>query len=85
MAAANSEGEEGKFYAWTPDQVIDHRVGFDRLRPIGTWIDKGEEIGRVHARTLDEALTGVMRLRSLYTLGETAPEPESLIVSRISE
>ncbi|HVK90069.1 MAG TPA: thymidine phosphorylase, partial [Mycoplana sp.] len=67
-----------------PDQAIDHRVGFDRLRPLGSWIEKGEEIGRVHARTLDEALAGVMRLRSLYTIADAAPEPEYPIVGRIS-
>ncbi|HUH48902.1 MAG TPA: thymidine phosphorylase [Mycoplana sp.] len=66
------------------DQDIDHRVGFDRLRPLGTWIDKGDEIGRVHARTLEEAAAGAARLRSLYTLGEVAPGPEYPIVSRIS-
>ena len=67
-----------------PDQAIDHRVGFDRLRPLGSWIEKGEEIGRVHARTLDEALAGVMRLRSLYTIADAASEPEYPIVGRIS-
>lgn len=67
-----------------PDQEIDPRVGFDRLRPLGTWIDKGDEIGRVHARTLDEAAAGAARLRRLYTVGEVAPGPDYPIVSRIS-
>lgn len=68
-----------------PDQQIDHRVGFDRLRPLGTWVGKGEEIGRVHAQTLDEALAGVMRLRSLYTVGNEPTGPEYPIIARISE
>lgn len=68
-----------------PDQAIDHRVGFDRLRPLGSRIEKGDEIGRVHARTLDEAQAAVLRLRSLYTIGEEAPGPDYPIVSRISE
>ncbi|MBD9374290.1 thymidine phosphorylase [Rhizobium sp. ARZ01] len=68
-----------------PDQSIDHRVGFDRLRPLGTWMDKGDEIGRVHARTLDEAAAGAARLRSLYMVGDEAPGPEYPIVGRISE
>lgn len=68
-----------------PDQAIDHRVGFDRLRPLGTRIEVGDEIGRVHAQTLDEAIAGVARLRALYTIADTAPLPDYPIVGRINE
>ncbi len=68
-----------------PDQTIDHRVGFDRLRPLGTRIEAGDEIGRVHARTLEEAQAGVARLRSLYAIEDAAPLPDYPIIGRISE
>lgn len=67
-----------------PDQTIDHRVGFDRLRPLGTRIEAGDEIGRVHARTLEEAQAGVPRLRALYTIEDTPPLPDYPIIGRIS-
>ncbi len=37
-------------------QQIDHTVGFDRVLPIGTLVNRGDVVARVHARDEDSAL-----------------------------
>lgn len=67
-----------------PDQSIDHRVGFDRLLPLGTKVAKGEEIGRVHAADEAAAERAASRLRGLHRIGPDAPPASPDILSRIS-
>jgi len=67
-----------------PDERIDHRVGFDRLLPLGTKVEKGEEIGRVHASDAESAAHGVARLAGLYRIAPDAPLPSPDILTRIS-
>lgn len=37
------------------DQKIDHSVGFDRILPIGTRVNRGDILARVHANSVDSA------------------------------
>jgi len=37
------------------DQKIDHSVGFDRILPIGTRVNRADVLARVHANTLESA------------------------------
>ena len=37
------------------DQKIDHSVGFDRILPIGTRVNRGDVLARVHANSLESA------------------------------
>ena len=37
------------------DQAIDHTVGFDRILPIGTRVNRGDVIARVHANSINSA------------------------------
>ena len=67
-----------------PDGGIDHRVGFDRLLPLGTTVEKGEEIGRVHAADAESAAHGAARLAGLYRIAPEAPLPSPDILTRIS-
>ncbi|MGQ3210102.1 thymidine phosphorylase [Shinella sp.] len=67
-----------------PDDAIDHRVGFDRLLPLGMRVEKGDEIGRVHAANEADAARGVARLGALYRIGPDAPAPAPDILKRIS-
>lgn len=67
-----------------PDERIDHRVGFDRLLPLGTKVEKGEEIGRVHAADAESATQGAARLAGLYRIAPEAPSPSPDILTRIS-
>ncbi|MFT4163071.1 thymidine phosphorylase [Shinella sp.] len=67
-----------------PDDMIDHRVGFDRLRPLGTKVEKGEEIGRVHAASEADAARAAERLAGLYRITPDAPAALPEIRTRIS-
>ena len=67
-----------------PDDAIDHRVGFDRLPPLGTRVEKGDEIGRVHAANADAAARAAERFASLYAIAPEAPALSPDILTRIS-
>ncbi|QRI63305.1 thymidine phosphorylase [Shinella sp. PSBB067] len=67
-----------------PGDGIDHRVGFDRLRPLGTKVEKGEEIGRVHAAGQADAARAAERLSGLYRITPEAPAAAPEIRARIS-
>ena len=67
-----------------PDDAIDHRVGFDGLLPLGTKVEKGEEIGRVHAENAEDAARAAKRLTALYPITAEAPTLSPDILTRIS-
>lgn len=67
-----------------PDDAIDHRVGFDRLLPLGTRVEKGEEIGRIHAANVADAARAAERLAALYRIAPDAPASTTDILTRIS-
>ncbi len=67
-----------------PDDTIDHGVGFDRLLPLGTKVEKGEEIGRVHAENAEDAARAAERLTVLYPIAAEAPALSPDILTRIS-
>ncbi|MFC3071720.1 thymidine phosphorylase [Shinella pollutisoli] len=67
-----------------PDQTIDHRVGLDRLLPLGTKVEKGAEIGRVHAASDDAAQAAAARLAALYRIAPEPPANRPDILTRIS-
>ena len=67
-----------------PDDAIDHRVGFDRLLPLGSKVEKGDEIGRVHAAHADDAARATERLAALYAIAPEAPALSPDILARIS-
>jgi thymidine phosphorylase len=62
-----------------PDQAVDHAVGFDRLRPRGAAIQKGEPIARVHARSTEAAEAAAAALTAAFTIGEGQPEIPPLV------
>jgi len=66
-----------------PTDTIDHRVGFDGLLPLGTWVEKGEIIGRVHAADQASGESAAAALSRHYALSETAPELSPVILKRI--
>jgi thymidine phosphorylase len=67
-----------------PDDTVDHRVGFDRLLPLGTKVEKGTEIGRVHAASTDAAERAAMRLAALYRIMPEAPAAAPEILEAVS-
>jgi thymidine phosphorylase len=67
-----------------PDQAIDHRVGFDRLLPLGTRVETGDEIARVHAANEADAARGAEGLAALYRVAPETPANAAEVVARIS-
>jgi len=67
-----------------PDDAVDHRVGFDRLLPLGARVEKGMEIGRVHAASTDAAEHAAIRLAALYRITPEAPAATPEILEAIS-
>ena len=67
-----------------PDQAIDHSVGFDRLLPLGSRVEAGDEIGRVHASSDGDAGAGAARLAALYAIGKEKPADTPGIIDRIA-
>jgi thymidine phosphorylase len=66
-----------------PSDAIDHRVGFDRLLPMGTSVEKGAIIGRVHAADQASGERAAAALSRHYHLSETEPQISPVILRRI--
>ena len=66
----------------TPTDKIDHRVGFDRLAPVGGTADSQTPIARIHAADEASAADAEARLKRAYGLGGAVPE-YPLIAGRI--
>ncbi|XQW83403.1 thymidine phosphorylase [Thalassotalea piscium] len=65
-------------------QAIDHSVGFDRILPVGTLVNRGDIVARVHASSESDAqLAGQTYLSSL-TITESEPEVTPVIYQTIT-
>ncbi len=64
-------------------QQIDHSVGFDRILPIGTVVNKGDVIARVHASDEDNALAAKQAFTQAISISEQAPEVSPVIYQTI--
>ena len=52
------------------NQKIDHSVGFDRILPIGTRVNRGDILARVHASSIDAADIAAKQYIESITLSE---------------
>lgn len=66
-----------------PNDAIDYSVGFDRIAGIGSKLEKGDVIARIHARTEAEMKEGAKMLQTAYTLSDVAAI-NPLILKRIT-
>lgn len=67
-----------------PDDRIDHAVGFSHLLPLGTRVERGQPIARVHAADRASAERAHAELLSHYVIGEGDEGPRSALVEKIS-
>lgn len=67
-----------------PAQDIDPRVGITDIRPIGTPVDEGDEIARIHATDDDMAQLAIQRYQSAVTIGPPDKIDPPVIHDRIS-
>ena len=59
--------------------VVDPRVGFSQVLPLGSVVQAGEPLARVHAATADAAQAASQALLAAITLADVAP-PVGLVV-----
>ncbi|MFD2166666.1 thymidine phosphorylase [Thalassotalea euphylliae] len=55
-------------------QDIDHSVGLDAVKPVGTQVSKGDVIARIHASSAEQAKEGTNGYISALKFSEKAPE-----------
>ena len=65
------------------DDIIDHRVGFDQLKPVGTYVQKGDAIGRVHAADATRCEAAASALQTAYHLADIAPTRQPCIFEKL--
>jgi len=65
-----------------PTDSIDHAVGFDRLAGIGTRVERGSPLARVHFRSEEGFREAERRLLAAYAIGESAPD-HPLVAARL--
>jgi thymidine phosphorylase len=62
---------------------VNPSVGLSDIAPLGTWVEKGQPLARVHAVREAQATEAVASLRRAVTLAENAPVVPDLIRERI--
>ena len=62
---------------------VDPAVGVELFARRGAWLQRGEPIAEVHARTEDAAQGLIVRLQAAYEFGETPPEDLPLVLRRV--
>ncbi len=63
--------------------TIDHSVGFDRILPLGSAINRGQPIARVHAASQEQADHASRVLLASYRIDAKAPPRSPVIIERI--
>ncbi|MBA6289921.1 thymidine phosphorylase [Colwellia sp. MB3u-4] len=65
-------------------QQIDHSVGFDRVLPIGTLVNRGDVVARVHARDESSALLASLQYQGALVIDSKQAEQQPVIYQTIS-
>ncbi|MGB1261327.1 MAG: thymidine phosphorylase [Cognaticolwellia sp.] len=65
-------------------QQIDHSVGFDRILPIGTRVNRGDVVARVHARDENSASQASAQYLTALVINEQQAEQQPVIYQTIS-
>ncbi|MDG1752056.1 MAG: thymidine phosphorylase [Thalassotalea sp.] len=60
-------------------QQIDHSVGFDRILPIGTLVNRGDVIARVHSSDTDSANIAKEQYNKSVEILESMPDKQDVI------
>lgn len=67
-----------------PEDGIDHAVGITDLLPVGSKVEAGTVLARVHARTVEAAQAAEDAIRKAYRVVDAAPAERPLIAGRIT-
>lgn len=63
--------------------TVDPAVGLSEVMPLGTWVEKGQPLARLHAARETAAELAATQVLNALSLSETAPEVPVLIHERI--
>jgi len=63
---------------------IDHCVGFDRVIPLGSVVEKGQPIARVHAASREQAQHAAAAMVLAYRIHEKEPVHSPVVIERIT-
>jgi thymidine phosphorylase len=63
----------------SPEQSVDHAVGFDRLLPRGAGVTRGQPLARVHAASEERAAEAAEALQRAFTIGAGPVEAPPLV------
>jgi thymidine phosphorylase len=66
-----------------PGDAVDPRVGLSHLRPLGTRVQAGDALARVHAASAVAADAAVAALRAAVTIEDVAATPMPLVLAVI--
>ena len=66
-----------------PDDAIDHRVGLDRIVPIGGRVEPGQPLAWVHARDEQSLALAERRVRAAIRVAATPPAERPLVIARV--
>jgi thymidine phosphorylase len=64
--------------------VVDPRVGFSRVLPLGSVVRAGDALLQVHAASADAAAAAVQAVLAAITLADAAPPPAPVVVETLS-
>jgi len=65
-------------------QKIDHSVGIDRILPIGTLVNKGDVVARIHANNNEAANVASQQYLHALNFSQTEPEQTPVIYQIVS-
>jgi len=65
------------------DDEVDPSVGIELFTEVGEWIDKGQRLARVFAKTQAEALACEKKLLACIRLSDEQPKETKLVLARI--
>jgi len=65
-------------------QMIDHSVGFDRILPLGTVVNRGDVVARIHAKDEEQAKVASQQYLSALTIKDTIDDIPPAIYQTIS-
>lgn len=67
----------------TPEAGIDHRVGFSDIKPLGTWVEKGEPIALLHGAEEGLARQVARQVSGLYRITADESQSDPVVIGRV--
>ncbi|ODN31285.1 pyrimidine-nucleoside phosphorylase [Fervidobacterium thailandense] len=64
----------------TKEDTIDHSVGIEILKKVGDQVQEGEPLALLYVSSKSDVTQATKLLKESYTISETPPEPEPLIL-----